>query len=160
MEKLAIYKWPHETKVRVDLTVYANYAGAYTATNPSMNIIISTIDPLNNTSSFIETIYHEGSHLLFNYQDSPFRGEIYYQAKEMGVTFPRHLWHACLFYLCGKATQDALKTLSINHKLDMDVRKIYTDFNTTEFREILDDYYLGKKDLKYTISALMSNLKN
>jgi len=158
IEKLAKYKWPDVAKVRVDLTVYANYAGAYTATDPSMNIVISTIDPLNNTSSLIETVYHEGSHLLFNYQDSPFRGEIYYQAQEMKMEFPRNLWHACLFYLCGRATQDALKSLSIDHKMDMDVRNIFAGYNTQKFRNTLEDYYQGMIDLKNTVSALLADL--
>lgn len=160
MEKMARYKWPKGTKVRVDLTVYANYAGAYTATRPKMNIVLSTIDPLNNTSDFIETIFHEGSHILYNYQDSPFREEIFYQAKEMGMNFPRNLWHASLSYLCGRATQDALKNLSIDHKLDMDVRNIFIAYNTKEFRNILEKYYQGKIDMTNTVSQLLSDLKN
>ncbi len=160
MEKLAMYSWPNVDKVRIDLTAYANYAGAYTATNPTMNVVISSIDPLNYTTSLVETVFHEGSHLLFNYQDSPFRGEIYYKAKEMEMYFPRHLWHASLFYLCGRVTQDELKTLSINHDLDMDVRKIYTSFNTVEFRKILEEYYQGNDDWGKTVLALLTNIKS
>ena len=158
METLAEYKWPDVDKVRVDLTAYANYAGAYTAARPQMNIVISTIDPLNNTSSFIETVYHEGSHLLFNYQDSPFRGAIYDKAEELGMEFPRGLWHAAMFYLSGRATQDALKKISIEHGMELDVRNIFANYNTSEFRRILEAYYLGQINLNEMATSLLESL--
>ncbi len=159
MEVLAMYAWPDVDKVRVDLTAYANYAGAYTATRPTMSIVISTLDSLNGTTSFVETTYHEGSHLLFNYTDSPFRGEIFHQAKESNQAFPRGLWHAALFYLCGRATQDALQTLSIPHVLDMDLRAIFASYNTPAFRATMENYYQGRVNLKKAIEELLSQLR-
>ena len=159
MEEIAEYEWQDSTKVRVELTAYANYAGAYTTTRPNLNIIISTIDPYNKTTAFVETVYHEGAHLLFNFQDSPFRGEIYHQAKALGMDFPRNLWHASMFYLCGRATQDALEANSVQHKMLMDVYHIFTDYDSQEFRNILENYYNQKIDLKSTVSALLANLQ-
>ena len=159
MEQLADYRWPDSVKVRVDLTVYANYAGAYTVTRPNLNIYLSTIDPLNNTSSFVETIFHEGSHVLYNMQDSPFRGAIYNMSEEMNIEFPNGLWHASMFYLCGRATADALKPYGINHKLDMDIRNIYASYNTPEFRNILESYYTGNNDMQTTVANLLRQLE-
>ncbi len=158
MEELAVYPWPGKKKVRVDLTVYANYAGAYTSTRPEMNIFLSTRDPLNNTTSFVETIFHEGSHLLFRIQDSPFRGSIFSLSEEMGLEFPRGLWHAAMFYLSGRVVQDALRKEGIDHKMDMDVRGIFPGYNTPGFREILERYYQGEQDLDQTARALLEDL--
>ncbi len=159
MEELAQYEWPNTSKVRVELTAYANYAGAYTTTKPTLKIIISTIDPYNSTTTFVETVFHEGSHLLFNFQDSPFRGEIYHQAEALGMEFPRNLWHASMFYLCGRATQDALETNSVQHKMLMDVYHIFSDYDTPVFRSILEEYYQNKTDLRSTVAALLVNLQ-
>jgi len=158
MERLARYKWPAQQKVRVDLTAYANYAGAYTPTQPQLNIIISTLDPLSNTSSFIETVFHEGSHLLYNLDDSPFRRKFYDMSEQKGIRFPRELWHASLFYLCGRVVQDALKKKEIEHKLEMDERNIFSEFNTPGFRDALEKYYRKELDLNKTVDALLTGL--
>ncbi|MEM9075393.1 MAG: hypothetical protein AAGC43_00060 [Bacteroidota bacterium] len=155
MEDLADYTWPSEKKVRVDVVTYANWAGAYTVTRPEMNIVISTIDEKNTTTSFIETIFHEGTHLLFPIDGSPFRAEIYYKSKEMKLRFQRHLWHASQFFLCGRITQDKLKAKGISHKLLMEELKIFTAYNTTHFRQTLEKYYKGEYDLKTTVKYLL-----
>ena len=64
MEALGGARWSNKT-VRVDLVAYANWAGAYTPTEPKSNIFISTMDPISNTSGFIETVFHEGTHFDF-----------------------------------------------------------------------------------------------
>lgn len=160
MEELAHYQWPDVPLVRVDLTAYANYAGAYTASEPELNIFLSTLDPINNTTSFIESVFHEGCHLLYNFQDSPFRGAIYHKSKEMGLKFPRNLWHASLFYLCGRVVQDELGKRDTPHKLQMDVLHIFTDYNTEEFRVILEGYYRNEYDMKACVNELLESLQN
>lgn len=159
MERLSQYQWPTEEKVRVDVTTYANWAGAYTPTRPNLNIIISTIDELNTTSAFIETIFHEGSHLLFRMNDSPFREAIYQHSEEMELEFPRNLWHASLFYLCGRATQDQLKTKGVDHQLVMDELNVFTSYNTPEFRAALEKYYQGEQGMEATIRSLLTAIK-
>lgn len=159
MEALAANKWPSTVTVRVDVCAYANWAGAYTSTKPEMNIVISSLDPLNEGSYFIETVLHEGTHLLYKYGESPVREKIFYKAEELKMDFPSNLWHAMLFYLCGKATQDELRRYGIKHKMIMDVKNIFKKYNTSSFRSTLTDYYHKKIDLDRTIFELLNTLK-
>ncbi len=159
MEALSANKWPSTVIVRVDICAYANWAGAYTSTRPEMNIVISSLDPLNEGSYFVETVLHEGTHLLYKYGDSPVRERIFDMAEELKMDFPSNLWHAVLFYLCGKATQDELKKSGIDHKMIMDVKKIFSRYNTSAFRNTLTNYYNREIDLDRTIFELLNTLK-
>ena len=158
MERLSLNNWPAEARVRIDITTYANYAGAYTVTKPFFNTIISTIDPSSKETLFVETVFHEGSHLLFRY-GSPFRDAIYGTAEEMKITFPKNLWHAALFYLCGRVVQDELEKKAIDHEMIMDVKNIFTGYNTPEFRNTLEQYYGGVHDFDTCISTLVNSFK-
>src|SRR5258708_26003314 len=62
-ERLAeIYqtKSPAE-KIRVDVSSYANWAGAYTTLDP-LRLTISSTDPRNQGSAALEVLFHEASH--------------------------------------------------------------------------------------------------
>lgn len=156
MEQTSANSWPAETKVRTDLTTYGSWSSAYSNSRPIMNLVISTIDPGHETSEFIETIFHEGTHLLY-LLGSPVREEIYAQAEARGMDFPGGLWHAWLFYLCGKATKAQLATFNEKHRLTMDTKNIFSNYNTPEFRVILDDYYDGEVEMKETVKALLDD---
>uniref|UniRef100_UPI0032EFB408 hypothetical protein n=1 Tax=Ekhidna sp. TaxID=2608089 RepID=UPI0032EFB408 len=155
MERVSGDTWSSE-KVRIDITAYASWAGAYSIISPRMNLFISTVDPVNNSTTFIETVFHESSHLLFS-RNSPFRSEIYFTSQEMGIEFPNGLWHASLFYLCGIATRDYLRSEGIDHKLYMDIKGVFESTNTENFRTTLDKYYAGNIDRKEAIKLLLSD---
>ncbi|MCB0493478.1 MAG: hypothetical protein KDC93_13810 [Cyclobacteriaceae bacterium] len=155
--RLSGKEWP-DTKVRVDLTAYANFAGAYTVSRPAMNITISTLDPTVESSLFVETIFHEGTHLLFS-MDSPFRSSIFFLSKELGIDFPRNLWHVSQFYLSGRVVQDHLKEKGKEHQLLMDVKNIFSNANTPDFRSALEEYYLGNADVEITVRSLLEAYK-
>src|SRR5713226_388456 len=62
-ERLAdIYqtRWPRQ-KIRVDLTGYANWSGAYTTADP-LRVTISSLDSRNQGAASLEVLFHEGSH--------------------------------------------------------------------------------------------------
>jgi len=160
MEVLSLNQWPDSVKVRVDLTTYANWAGAYTSSRPMMNVVLSTVDPSSKTSSLIETILHEGSHLLYLFGDSPIRDKFYYKSEALEMEFPRNLWHASMFYLCGRATQDALSKLGVDHEMVMDEKNIFSSYNTLEFRRINEDYYNGKINSDTMITRLLEEIKS
>lgn len=159
MEALSLNPWPDSAMVRVDMTAYANWAGAYTSSKPKMNIVISSTDPSQTTSSFVETILHEGSHLLYLFGESPIRDKFYYKSEELGMKFPRNLWHASMFYLCGRATQDALSELGISHEMVMDKSNIFTNYNTPGFRRINEEYYNGKIGPDSMVIRLLTGIK-
>lgn len=157
MERVAGNEWP-DSKVRVDIMTYASWSGAYSLISPRMNLYLSALDPLNAGTTFVETVFHESSHILFS-RSSDFRSRIYYRAKELEIDFPRGLWHASLFYLCGIASRDYLETKGLRHKLSMDVKNIFSRFSNAEFRRILDDYYYERKTMEETVDLLLMNLK-
>lgn len=159
MERLSLNKWPDSTKVRVDITAYANWAGAYTSSKPKMNIVLSTMDPNNVTSSFMETVLHEGSHLLYLFGESPIRDKFYFKSEELELEFPRNLWHASMFYLCGRATQDALSEQNINHNMLIDEKNIFSDYNTSEFRNISEAYYNNTLNADSMVVKLLTEIK-
>ena len=155
--KLAGMEWP-DTIFRVDLTAYANWAGAYTQEYPTINVFISTLDPLSDEPAFVETVFHEGSHIIFS-RKSAFRSRIYHMSKEMEIDFPKHLWHASQFYLCGTLVQDGLEEKGEPYVLIMDRKQVFTELNSPAFRELLDAYIQGNVDMEKTIHALLLNLE-
>ncbi|MDX1671691.1 MAG: hypothetical protein R3211_05070 [Balneolaceae bacterium] len=157
LERVSGDRWP-DSRVRIDLTAYANFAGAYTVDDPRPNSVISTLDPFSGTTLFIETLFHEGTHLLF-IRSSPFRARIYTMSEEMGMEFPGYLWHICQFYLTGRIVQDLLEQQDIEHKLLMDVKKIYGTTADREFRSILETYYRGNASMDETIRQLLLKIK-
>lgn len=161
MEGFAMKKWPVTTKVRVDVSAYANYAGAYTPTRPRFNIFISSLDPSSEKMDFVETILHEGSHLLFNY-GGPFREGIalIFDQKKLEIPYPKQLWHAALFYLCGRSVQDELQNNGYTeYRMIMDTRTIFSSYNTKVFRAGLEQYYQDKTNFNNTIAQLLDGLK-
>ncbi|MGB0177340.1 MAG: hypothetical protein ACPF9D_09245, partial [Owenweeksia sp.] len=153
LEQLAGSKWP-EGKIRVDLSAYASWAGAYSQNYPSISVIISSLDPFATEPSLVETLFHEGTHMLFS-RTSQFRSRIYYMSKEMDVKFPRGLWHACQFYLCGRLIQDKFAERGIKYELVMDEKNIFSATATPAFRSVLESYYQGRSDLEKTVMGLL-----
>ncbi len=161
MEQLSLKKWPSRTKVRVDITTYSNYAGAYTVKRPKFNIFISSIDPNSKKLAFIETVFHEGSHLLFNL-DGTFRSRIseLFNKKKLNIKYPRSLWHVSLFYLCGRTLQDEFKKMNYPvYEMILDDRNIFSKYNTKSLRNTLEAYYQNEVDYNTTINRLLDNLK-
>ncbi|MEM6540894.1 MAG: hypothetical protein AAF634_07005, partial [Bacteroidota bacterium] len=157
MEQLSLTPWPSGGKVRVDLTVYANYAGAYTPTRPIFNVIVSTIDPSSYGPEFLETIFHEGSHLLFRYGGT-WRERIFenFEQEAYSINFPRHLWHASLFYLCGQVCKDEFSGVGItNYEMTMKTRNIFRKYHNDAFYAVLDNYLEHKCTFQETVSALL-----
>lgn len=144
--------------IRIDVTVYANWAGAYTPNRPEMTIHLSSLDESAKSSIFIETVFHEASHNVYT-RESPFRARIYFMSEEMGIEFPADLWHAALFYLAGKATQEKLAEYGIDHKMVMDEKNIFERYNTGSFRSTLDKYYVGEIDMEQTIREFLEGIE-
>ena len=99
-------KWP-ATKIRVDVTAVANWAGAYTTLEP-LRVTISSEDPRNQDGAALEVLFHEASHGLAG----PVQGAIVRECRQRGKPIPRDLWHALLFYTTGEAVKSMMRASS------------------------------------------------
>lgn len=98
-ERLAdIYqaKWP-KYKIRVDVSAYANWAGAYTTLDP-LRVTISSSDPRNQDAAALEVLFHEASHGIAE----PVESAIVRECRQRDKPIPRDLWHALIFYTTGE----------------------------------------------------------
>lgn len=139
--------------VRVDITAYGNWASAYSPA--SDNIVVSSMDPLMHSTLFVEFVFHESSHLLFD-RSSLFRKSLFQISKETSIKYPRNLWHAAMFYLSGLATKEALGNSNIEHHLIMDKKKVFENYYKNEdFKNILKTYYNSEIDIKKCSAKLL-----
>jgi hypothetical protein len=108
-ERLAfIYeaKWP-TGKTRVDVSAFANWAGAYTTLDP-LRVTIASTDPRNQGDEALEILFHEASHGLAE----PVQSAITRECRQRGKPIPRDLWHALLFYTTGEVVKPLLSERS------------------------------------------------
>jgi hypothetical protein len=98
-------------KIRVDLGVYATWAGAYSYSQGIDHIIISTFEVANQGPLGVEIVFHEGSHFLMD--------RIYNTAQEYfnSKNLPndrRQPWHTVLFYTTGNVVKEAYASQGIH----------------------------------------------
>lgn len=96
--------WP-PNKIRVDVTSYAGWAGAYTTLDP-IDVTLSSTDPRDQGLSGFEILFHEASHALAEFV----RDAIVRECRDRGKPIPRDLWHALLFYTTGEIVKRTLST--------------------------------------------------
>jgi hypothetical protein len=90
-------RWPDDT-IRVDVTNYANWSGAYTTIDPT-RITISAGDRANYERAALEIVFHEASHGIA----AKLMNVIAEECAKQKVQLPRRdLWHAVLFYTTGE----------------------------------------------------------
>jgi hypothetical protein len=89
-------RWPKE-RIRVDVTAFANYAGAYTTLDP-LRVVISSTDPRNQGNSALEVLFHEASNGIAE----PVQLAINRECRQRDKAIPRDLWHALVFYTTGE----------------------------------------------------------
>jgi hypothetical protein len=95
--------WPKE-RIRVDVSAYANYAGAYTTLDP-LRVIISSTDPRNQGSSALEVLFHEASNGIAE----PVQLAINRECRQRDKAIPRDLWHALVFYTTGEVIKPVVR---------------------------------------------------
>jgi len=95
-------RWPKQ-KIRVDVTAYANWAGAYTTLDP-LRVVIASTDPRNQGSAALEILFHEASHGIAE----PVQLAINRECRQRDKAIPRDLWHALLFYTTGEVIKPVL----------------------------------------------------
>jgi hypothetical protein len=106
--------WP-TTPLRVDVTVYASWHGAYTTyeTHAPTHITIASMDPAIQNGGALETLFHEASHVIASWrgpggEEGPLEealGAAYMARRE---TPPWELGHVIIFYSAGELTRQWL----------------------------------------------------
>jgi hypothetical protein len=86
--------------IRVDVTAYANWAGAYTTTDPT-HITVSSEDPGNQNDQALEIVFHEVLHTM----DDTLASALNAGFRARGKIPPRDPTHAFIFYTAGAETQ-------------------------------------------------------
>lgn len=86
--------------VRVDVTAYANWAGAYTTTSPS-HITVSSQDGSNQDEQGLEILFHEALHTMDDSLTSSLNAAFHLRGK----TPPRDPTHVFIFYTAGLLTR-------------------------------------------------------
>jgi len=104
-ERLAdIYqtRWPKD-KIRVDVSAYANWAGAYTTLDP-LRVTIASLDARNQGAEALEVLFHEASHGIAQ----PVELAINRECRQRDKAIPRDLWHALIFYTTGEVIKPVM----------------------------------------------------
>ena len=95
-----IAEWPEEP-IRVDVVEFANWAGAYTRTDPT-RILISSTAGRGDDHGNLETVFHEAGHGMIGRTRGPVSEAIGRAFTEAGKEPPRSLWHPLLFFTVGE----------------------------------------------------------
>lgn len=104
LERIYETPWPRRP-VRVDLSVYAGWAGAYTWES----VTLSGVDPRNQGLPGFEILFHESSHLLSDKMEQAIDGDAKTLSADdpaKAARVPRDLWHAVVFYTAGALTAE------------------------------------------------------
>jgi hypothetical protein len=89
-----------KTPVPVDVTAYANWAGAYTTEGPD-HITVSSLNPENQGSAAFETMFHEVLHTMDRELFERYRAV----ARAQGKRMLRNPTHPFIFYTAGEVTR-------------------------------------------------------
>lgn len=107
-------RWP-AAPIRVDVVVYANWAGAYTTVDDAhkAHITISSTEASHQGFAALESIFHEASHVLVGPDTGSVAEAIARQCRARNIQVPRGLWHALLFYTVGEVTRRNLSQYGV-----------------------------------------------
>lgn len=104
LERIYQTKLP-QGKIRVDLTDYATWSGAYSFNDRFCHVIFSTIHYSNQGDLAPEVVFHEASHFLVDKLSELITKE----AKGKDVKASINLWHNMIFYTTGYVLTKELK---------------------------------------------------
>jgi len=108
--------WPAEP-IRVDLTAYASWQGAYTTNakpHAPHHITISSTDPANQDGAALEILFHEAAHVLASWMgprgaEGPLEAAVAAAYRARSETPPPDLGHVLIFYSVGELTRQCLQ---------------------------------------------------
>lgn len=148
--------WPTE-RVRVDVCVYANWAGAYTIIGPTL-ITISSTDERDQGYAGLEILFHEASHALIRAVRLALNEKFEAQKKPV----PRDLWHALLFYTTGEIVRRVLAAGGVKDYVPYAYANGLYTRAWPKFQQSLErewqPYVEGKVDFDTALTRLVASL--
>lgn len=106
--------WP-AASLRVDVTVYASWQGAYTIyeTHEPTQITIASRDPAMQDGGALEILFHEASHVIASWRgpcggEGPLEEALAAAYRARRATPPGDLGHVIIFYSAGELTRQWL----------------------------------------------------
>jgi hypothetical protein len=154
--------WP-PAPIRVDVTIYANWSGAYTTVEP-LHETVSSLSAGNEGDAALEMLFHEPSHALVSPRKGPVAEALGRAFGARGKPVPRDLWHAVLFFTTGELARRALEEGGVKgyspyaYKNGLYARS--TEWDT--FRRALEAHWLpyldGKADFDTAVDRVAGAL--
>lgn len=96
-------RWPPDG-FPVNVSAYSSWAGAYSTSGNLL--VVSSLDPDLRGLRALETVFHEGMHQW----DDQMAAILGARADRLGVSVPRDLSHAMIFFTSGEAVRAAADT--------------------------------------------------
>ncbi|NET31657.1 MAG: hypothetical protein F6K19_06605 [Cyanothece sp. SIO1E1] len=155
LSQLSQEPWP-SSKIRVDVTFLADWAGAYTTTDP-VHVVTSTKEE-GPEGDWVETLFHEASHKLIGGRRGKVAELIQAIAKAEKLEIPRQLWHGVLFYFAGAVIKDLLVADGVGYELYMIRENVFGAYHEA-LSKSLDPYLAGEHSLEVALKELLINLQ-
>ena len=152
-------RWPN-APIRVDVVVYANWAGAYTTfdTAEKVHTTMSSTDSRCQGFAALETIFHEASHSMVGPRTGAIAEAIARECSARNKPVPRDLWHAVLFYTVGEIARRNLSEYGVNdYKPYAYLNGLYAR-GWQNFQRALELYWQPYLDGKADFDGAMSRL--
>jgi hypothetical protein len=148
--------WPTE-RIRADVCIYANWAGAYTVLGPTL-ITISSVDERDQGYAGLEILFHESSHALIHKVRTALNAKFEAQKKPI----PRDLWHALLFYTTGEIVRRTLAAGGFKDYVPYAYANGLYDRGWKQYQQPLErewqPYIEGKADFDTALTRLVASL--
>jgi hypothetical protein len=148
--------WPDEA-VRVEIVEYANWAGAYTRTEPT-RIVISSTEGVGDELGSLETVFHEAAHGMLGRTHGAVAEATRRAFTRAGKEPPASLWHPLLFFTVGEIVGRHLAKYGIEGYMPYaDRHGLYTG----EWREphrLLSLYWPAYLDGQTTLDAALEKI--
>lgn len=155
-------KWPAQL-IRVDVAVYANWAGAYTTFDEAdrVHTIVASPEADNQAYAALEIVFHEASHSMVSPNEGAVAEAIARVCRAKNKPIPRDLWHAILFYTTGEIVRRNLSQYGVSGYVPYAYHGLWTRA-WPNFQKPLELYwqpYLdGKTDFETAMSRLIDAL--
>lgn len=154
--------WPAQP-IRVDVAVYANWAGAYTYGSKHVHTIISSEDPSYQGFAALEMLFHEASHGMVSEDSGHIADLISRESKADGIPTPADLVHAMIFFTAGEFARRDLASVGVGHYQPYAIKNgLYPRSGWIRYESALDLFWIphldGKAPLDVSIIEVIDAL--